>query len=1150
VHKLLIAGQAGGAGKTTTAINLAAAAARAGAPTLLVDADPLGCVAAALNLGNHPERTPLRDLGVASDATLLRSVQPHLDVIAVGNAGRKSATTLDSLLKALQLDPLRDRWRWAVLDAPAAGGPAGLNPAARLMAACDEFLLVLPGEPLAVRSLPAFLRFVKEVQDSGSVAKMRGILMMLPPDERPGGACETQIRRLLGAIVLPHVVSFDPAVGEATLTGRPVVTASPTSPAARAYRAVAADLGLAPAVEESEPVVETEEPTPRREADAEAFELIPVTSASSLEIRPEEPVAVLAANGHSATAELMPVEIVDLTPPIGPVSSREPDVKEPEPGLPVAPTPEEPAAAEPEQPPSTPLPPVEPELQVTPLPGPTEASETTIEIDPLGIDLDDALLAADLEAARKPAPVGTDDDDDLWDLLGPIDLGPPAPASAPRQSSSAAGLSEALVVSSIDTPPESVPPPTESLTEARPGPSENLLSEAGPESSVAGPSEAGPASSIAGLSEAGDASTDTAPGSVTPATEEPKPPVAPRPDGNLYTVAVSPDGQIVAGSGDGLVVVWDAASGTERALLRGHRAQVNAVAFAPGAKLLASAGKDKLIKLWDVASGRVRATLDGHLGEVTAVAFSPSGRMVASAGWDGTVKLWDVDSGGERASLTGHADGVATLAFAPNGQTLASGSEDGSVRLWDVESGREVATLRGHDREVHAVAFSANGQTLASADGNGVVKLWDVAGRQEWAALNAHDGVVSGVAFSPDGGLLATGGRDKLVKLWNTVTCQVEHELRGHTGEVSGVAFAPDGLRLASSSWDQTVRLWDPTTGKPVSSFAVTGTAPPETAFVDLDVVVATPSQPRPSTITALRCLATAGGDHQIRLWNVHSGQPMTAFAGHEKEVTAIAFSPDGKLLASASADKTARVWEVASGRSLHVLRGHEGEVTGIAFAPDGKRLATASWDQTIKLWDPATGQEAGLLQGHRGAITSVAFSPDGSVLASGAWDKLVILWDLGASEVKGVIRGHEKMVTSVAFAPNGQTLATGGWDRAARLWDPQTGRELLDLSGHRFAVSSVAYSPDGTRLATGSWDMTARLWDISTGRSVREFRGHGESIRSIAFASRGDLIATASWDGSARVWSVATGESVGAFQGHGEKVHAVAFAPPASTPA
>src|SRR5439155_7671544 len=69
---------------------------------------------------------------------------------------------------------------------------------------------------------------------------------------------------------------------------------------------------------------------------------------------------------------------------------------------------------------------VEPVLQVTPLPGPTEASETDIEVDPLEIDLDNDLLATELEAVRKPSPERTEsEDDELWDLLGPIDVTPP-----------------------------------------------------------------------------------------------------------------------------------------------------------------------------------------------------------------------------------------------------------------------------------------------------------------------------------------------------------------------------------------------------------------------------------------------------------------------------------------------------------------------------------------------------------------------------------------------------------------------------------------------------------------------------------------------------------------------------------------------------
>src|SRR5206468_4459372 len=127
------------------------------------------------------------------------------------------------------------------------------------------------------------------------------------------------------------------------------------------------------------------------------------------------------------------------------------------------------------------------------------------------------------------------------------------------------------------------------------------------------------------------------------------------------------------------------------------------------------------------------------------------------------------------------------------------------------------------------------------------------------------------------------------------------------------------------------VRLWDPTTGGSLGAFYITGAGQPLTSFADLDLAP-TPAPPAPTEPAALIRLATAGSDHQIRLWDVHNGQHLAAFAGHQMDVNAVTFSPDGRLLASAGADRTARVWDVATGRALHVLHGHDGEVTAVAF--------------------------------------------------------------------------------------------------------------------------------------------------------------------------------------------------------------------------
>ena len=93
MRKLLVASQKGGVGKTTTSINLAAAAAMAGARVLLLDADPLSNISTSLNLAEHPGRQPLRQSGIELPGMLVSNVLPGLDVLCPYEDGGCSDAT-------------------------------------------------------------------------------------------------------------------------------------------------------------------------------------------------------------------------------------------------------------------------------------------------------------------------------------------------------------------------------------------------------------------------------------------------------------------------------------------------------------------------------------------------------------------------------------------------------------------------------------------------------------------------------------------------------------------------------------------------------------------------------------------------------------------------------------------------------------------------------------------------------------------------------------------------------------------------------------------------------------------------------------------------------------------------------------------------
>jgi WD40 repeat protein len=553
--------------------------------------------------------------------------------------------------------------------------------------------------------------------------------------------------------------------------------------------------------------------------------------------------------------------------------------------------------------------------------------------------------------------------------------------------------------------------------------------------------------------------------------------------------------------GDALPLGAVARLGTTR--LRGVH-EVQAVAFSPDGKLLASRGRGST-ELWDAATGRALHLLDKPQHSGTAMAFTPdSKRLVTGGTYDQTVCVWDTATGRLLDHFPLPQYGYCEHCTAGPGHRLAIATTARAVYAADDLAHKDWQRLGQLDQSISALAISTQGTVLAAADEHGSVAVWDAATHQQMFRTMVKGGAAR-LVFSPDGKRLAVATRATLAVL-DATKGTVILELSPLMDSVITLWFSPDGMRLAaggSGDGRTLIRFWDTQTGKVLHT-------------------TARPDQPRCLAFTPDGTnIASSHFSQRIDIWNVVSGKSLPTTGGHAAPIDQIALLSDGKTVVTTAADRQVRHWDAATGRALGLFHHQDGNSWQAAnvFTGDGTKLVT--WDQAkgLAIWDSQSGmlKRQPVMAAANAEFLEVARDGKTVVLASPGE---VLLWDVAAGRALHKLP-TPKRVERALLSPDGRLLAMqhGGCD----LWEVATGKMVRHLADFE---SLLAFSPDGTWLIGRTRNRANPTYNLIVAETELvnfhlTLEEDARNTTGIVFSPSGRLMAVLNRDGRVQLWEV-----------------------------
>ncbi|QHS74394.1 Doa1p [Saccharomyces paradoxus] len=354
------------------------------------------------------------------------------------------------------------------------------------------------------------------------------------------------------------------------------------------------------------------------------------------------------------------------------------------------------------------------------------------------------------------------------------------------------------------------------------------------------------------------------------------------------------------------------------------------------------------------------------------------------------------------------------------------------------------ATLKGHNQDVRDVV-AVDDSKVASVSRDGTVRLWSKDDQWHSTVVYTGERFLNSVCYDSEKELLLFGGKDTMINgvpLFATLGEDPLYTLIGHEGNVCSLFFQ-DGV-VISGSWDKTAKVWKE-----------------GSLIYDLQAHSASVWDAKIVSLTENKFL-TASADKTIKLWQ--KDKVIKTFSGiHDDVVRHLAVVDDGHFI-SCSNDGLIKLVDIHKGEVLRTYEGHESFVYCVKLLPNGD-IVSCGEDRTVRIWSAENSSLKQVITLPAISIWSVDSMPNGDIVV-GSSDNLVRIFSQDKSRW-----ASEDEINELSKQVEKSTISSKTIEFDESKLSPY---EILQSPGHKEGQIVVVKSPQGTieahQFSNSSW--------------------------------------------------------------------------------